>query len=132
MAHAPDVRTRPRYGPAKAPNGALGLAHCAAVDGIDLDTHRRRRSLDRRPLGDARARRRVEDDANPGDARRHLLEQFQPLCADRRFEQQPVALPPGRARLLTNPAPTGSGTIANTIATARVACSNGATAALPL
>src|SRR5262245_53956416 len=44
----------------------------------------------------------------------------------------PVALPPGRARLLTKPAPTGSGTITNTIGTVRVACSNGAAAALPV
>jgi hypothetical protein len=36
----------------------------------------------------------------------------------------PVALPPGRAMLATNPAPTGSGTSANTIGTVRVACCN--------
>ena len=36
---------------------------------------------------------------------------------------KPVALPPGRARLSTKPAPTGSGTIVNTIGTVRVACS---------
>src|SRR5262249_25504430 len=42
----------------------------------------------------------------------------------------PVALPPGRAKLSTNPAPTGSATIANTIGTVRVACSNAATAVL--
>jgi hypothetical protein len=44
---------------------------------------------------------------------------------------KPVALPPGRARLSTKPAPTGSGTIANTIGTVRVACTNGPTAAEP-
>jgi hypothetical protein len=38
---------------------------------------------------------------------------------------KPVALPPGRARLSTNPAPTGSGTLVNTIGTKRVACNNG-------
>ena len=43
----------------------------------------------------------------------------------------PVALPPGRARLSTKPAPTGSMTLANTIGTVRVACSNGATVAVP-
>ena len=43
----------------------------------------------------------------------------------------PVALPPGRAKLSTKPEPTGSvGT--NTIGTVRVACSNGATAELPV
>ena len=38
---------------------------------------------------------------------------------------KPVALAPGRARLSTNPAPTGSGTFVNTIGTKRVACNNG-------
>ena len=36
---------------------------------------------------------------------------------------KPVALPPGRAKLSTKPAPTGSATSANTIGTVRVACS---------
>ena len=36
---------------------------------------------------------------------------------------KPVALPPGRARLSTKPAPTGSTTLVNTIGTVRVACS---------
>src|SRR5262245_33386992 len=44
----------------------------------------------------------------------------------------PVALPPGRGKLLTKPAPTGSGTFTNTIGTVRVACSRGPTVALPV
>ena len=44
---------------------------------------------------------------------------------------KPVALPPGRARLSTKPAPTGSRSTANTIGTVRVACSNGPTAEPP-
>ena len=44
----------------------------------------------------------------------------------------PVALPPGRAKLATKLAPTGSTTIANTIGTVRVACSNAATVVVPL
>ena len=47
-------------------------------------------------------------------------------------EMNPVALPPGRARLSTKPAPTGSARAVNTIGTVRVACSNAATAGLPL
>ncbi len=43
----------------------------------------------------------------------------------------PVALPPGRARLLTKPSPTGSTTITNTIGMVWVACSIGGTAGLP-
>src|SRR6185436_11863160 len=38
--------------------------------------------------------------------------------------RKPVALPPGRARLATKPAPTGSMTTTNTIGKVRVACSN--------
>ena len=44
----------------------------------------------------------------------------------------PVALPPGRARLSTKPDPTGSGTIANTIGTLRVASNNGDKLAAPV
>ena len=44
---------------------------------------------------------------------------------------KPVALPPGRAKLFTKPAPTGSATAANTIGTVRVACSNGPTVEAP-
>ena len=45
---------------------------------------------------------------------------------------KPVALPPGRDRLSTKPALTGSGTITNTIGTVRVTWSNGATLTLPI
>jgi hypothetical protein len=43
----------------------------------------------------------------------------------------PVALPPGRARLSTKPAPTGSAMTGNTIGTVRVACNNGPTVEVP-
>ena len=48
-----------------------------------------------------------------------------PLMPYSRFAN-PVALPPGRARLATKPLPTGSATAANTIGTVRVACCTGA------
>ena len=44
---------------------------------------------------------------------------------------KPVALPPGRARLMTNPAPTASMTLENTIGIVRVACSNAEQLRLP-
>src|SRR5262245_27334977 len=47
-------------------------------------------------------------------------------------DMKPVAFPPGRAKLLTNPAPTGSGTTVNTIGAVRVTCSKGPTATLPV
>jgi len=40
---------------------------------------------------------------------------------------KPVALPPGRARLSTKPAATGSGVCVNTMGMVRVACNNGRT-----
>jgi len=43
----------------------------------------------------------------------------------------PVSLPPGRARLATKPAPTGSGVSVNTIGTVRLVWSNGATTVPP-
>ena len=45
--------------------------------------------------------------------RRDLLEQLQPFCRSYRIRTvvKPVALPPGRARLSTKPAPTGSMTM---------------------
>src|SRR5262249_16870875 len=45
-------------------------------------------------------------------------------------EVKPVALRPGRAKLSTNPAPTGSAMPTNTIGIVWVACSSGATPAL--
>ena len=45
---------------------------------------------------------------------------------------KPVALPPGRARLSTKPAPTGSATPANTIGMVRVSLSNDARAGVEL
>jgi hypothetical protein len=45
---------------------------------------------------------------------------------------KPVTLPPGRPRLSTKPAPTGSATFTNTIGTIRVACNNAAKPAVPL
>src|SRR5262245_40462987 len=44
---------------------------------------------------------------------------------------KPVTLPPGRARLSTKPAPTGSGVCVNTIGIVRVACSSDGTTAPP-
>src|SRR5262249_47001013 len=45
---------------------------------------------------------------------------------------KPVALPPGRARLSTKPAPTGSATAANTIGKVWLICCNAVTARVPL
>src|SRR6266508_5679975 len=44
---------------------------------------------------------------------------------------KPVALPPGRSKLSTTPAPTGPTPSVNTMGTVRVACSNGPTLEAP-
>ena len=68
----------------------------------------------------------IPKDRHARHARRDLLEKFQPFPADAEFDTlKPVALPPGRARLSTKPALTGSMTVTNTMGTVRVACSNG-------
>ena len=51
----------------------------------------------------------IPKDRHSRHVRRDLLEQLQPFRAHAVFEiVKPVALPPGRARLATKPAPTGS------------------------
>ena len=73
------------------------------------------------------------EDRRPCHARRDLLEQLQPFCRHAISRAaKPVALPPGRDRLSTKPAPTGSATAAKTIGTVRVASNSADTAALPL
>src|SRR5262249_39464527 len=47
-------------------------------------------------------------------------------------ERKPVTLPPGRARLSTRPAATGSDAAGNTIGTVRVSCNNGPTVEMPV
>ena len=60
----------------------------------------------------------IPKDSSSRHARRDLLEEFQPFAAQAVFEiMKPVALPPGRARLSTKPAPTGSAATGNTIGT---------------
>ena len=60
---------------------------------------------------------------HPRHARCDLFEQLQPLRAEAEFKVvKPVTFPPGRAKLSTMPAPTGSPTFANTMGTVRVAC----------
>ena len=64
------------------------------------------------------------------DLRRDVLEEPRAISRSGRIRtlwKPSVALPPGRAKLETKPAPTGSMTTTNTIGTVRVACSNGAT-----
>src|SRR6516225_8958696 len=47
-------------------------------------------------------------------------------------ERKPVTLPPGRAKLSTRPAATGSEAAGNTIGTVRVSCNNDPTVEMPV
>jgi hypothetical protein len=83
------------------------------------------------PPGRARlATRRTATRVTPGAI---LLEQPQPFSAHAVFvDGEPGRVTAGCARLAMKPAPTGSMTVANTIGMALVACSNGATVAVPV
>ena len=59
---------------------------------------------------------RLPEDSDPADPRNGLLEQFQTLADEFRARlDNPVTLPPGRARLVTSPLPTGSAAVAKTM-----------------
>ena len=75
------------------------------------------------------ASRRTAARVTPGAVSLSSSNHFPPMLYS--VLMKPVALPPGRARLSTNPAPTGSPAIGKTIGTVRVACSSGPTHEAP-
>ena len=69
----------------------------------------------------ARLTPRVPEHRYSPRLRRHLLQQFQPFRRQRVLERdKALALPPGRAKLATNPKPAGSMTPEKTIGTVRL------------
>src|SRR5262245_57578851 len=103
---------------------ALDLACIAYAEGAYLHPQRRRHGLDGAPLAKPGGQGGIANDRRSRHVGRDLFEQLQPFTAD-------AILPPGRARLSTKPAPTGSGVPVNTIGTVRVACSSDGTTAPP-
>jgi hypothetical protein len=98
----------------------FGIAH---IDGDNLHSQRRRRGLDGGPLTDSSGDSRVADDGRSRYSGCDLLEQLKPFPRYAVFICGEAGnISAGRARLLTIPAPTGSGTITNTIGTVRVNC----------
>ena len=84
--------------------------------GLTSTAERRRHGLDCAEQPGPGGRGGVANDAHPRHARRDLFEQLKPFAAQAILERvKPVMLPPGRARLSTKPAPTGSTTCTNTI-----------------
>src|SRR5262249_16321034 len=75
----------------------------------------------------------LSNDRRPRHTGCDLFEQPQPFPANTVLNTiKPVELLPGRAKLWTKPAPTGSATPTNTIGTAGVACCNAATSGVLL
>src|SRR5262249_14333847 len=116
----------------KGGNGALDLSGVAHVDRDHLHPQRRRYGLNNTeqagPPGLAGSRStaaRVISGAMSLSSSSH----FPPMLYSKLVK--PVAFPPGRARLSTIPAPTGSTATGNTIGTVRVTCSNAATEEAP-
>ena len=118
---------RPPFGPRECRDGALDFAGIAHVDWVTSTPSEGATDWIAAnwpvPADDGG----IPNDCHSLHARRDLLEQLQPFCAQCRIRTaKPVALPPGRDRLSTRPAPTGSTAYTNTIGTVRVACSIGA------
>src|SRR5437764_11895526 len=133
-ANALAVRIRPPFeGTREGTDSALDLAGIAQSNRAQLDTERRRHGLQSAQLSGARGYRRISKDCNALEVRRDLLQQLEhfPLMPYSKLVN-PVALPPGRARLSTKPAPTGSDTSTNTIGTVRVDSCRAATGGLPV
>src|SRR5262249_6563560 len=111
---------------------ALDLAGVRPVDRGHLSLERRRHCLDdaneATPAG-LPASRMTAARATPGAICLSSSTYF-PLMLYSKV-MKPVTLPPGRARLSTKPAPTGSPAIGKTIGTVRVVCSNGPTVEAP-
>src|SRR5262245_25190419 len=102
-----------------APFDVGGVAH---VDRTHIDRERGRRGLDGTPLAHASGyggSRITAARVTPGAICFSSSNHLPPIPNS--YGVKPVTLPPGRARLSTNPAPTGSGTFVNTIGTVRVA-----------
>src|SRR5262245_38933857 len=119
-------------GTRKGRDSALDLTGVAHVDRANVHSERRRHRLGGAELADSLRQGGVSKDRDTRHARRDLLEQLQPFRADTVFKiDKSRALPPGRAKLSTKPAATGSGTITKTIGTVRVAWSSGPVTAPP-
>src|SRR5262249_46086044 len=115
-------------GACEGDDAALDLTGVAHVDWSDVHLERRSHRLDDAELADpgghcgiANTTARITPGAICLSSSSHLPPM--PYSND----VNPVALPPGRARLFTNPAPTGSAATGKTIGTVRVICSSGPT-----
>ena len=121
------ITIRPPFGARECDDGALDIAESRVSTAISSTPSDGATACTARELAAYRRRRAGSRSTPRVTRRRHLFEQREPFRGEAEFEQRkPVALPPGRTRLVTKPAPPGPSTWTNTIGTVRVACSNGA------
>ena len=106
-------------------NAAFDLGSVTRADDAQLQANRRH-GLDRRELADPGGRRSGPQHRDPCHAWRNLFEQIKPFALMLYSNvRNPVTFPPGRARFLTRPDPTGSMICVKTIGTVRDAfCSS--------
>src|SRR5262245_18039658 len=98
----------------------LRAPHVLCVQQESQRTGRRLRLVPRRLVGRIR---RIPEDRHTGHAWNDLFQQLQPFPTEFWGKgTQPREVPPGRARLATNPAPTGSIAVGKTIGIVWVAC----------
>ena len=108
-------------GARKGRDGAFDFAGVAQVDRSDLHLERRCHGLDDAEQCGAAGVSGISQDRRSRHVRRNLLEHLQPFSAQAVFQRaEPGGVPPGCARLLTMPAPTGSTATGNTTGTALV------------
>ena len=89
-------------------NRGLNFAGVARINRAQLHPKRRCHSLDRGKLADTCGKRGGSKDPHSRHAGRDLFEQFKPFCAHAIFKLgKSSRVPPGRAKLSTNPPPTG-------------------------
>src|SRR5262245_53919232 len=113
-------------GARKGGDDPLNLSRVAHIERNHLYLERGRCCLDRTPLAKPLGYGGVAKHRRSRYVGRYLFENLQPFSPiSYSYKVKPVALPPGRAKLSTNPAPTGSGVCVNTMGTLRVSCTKG-------
>src|SRR5262249_28255585 len=112
-------------------DGALDLAGIAHIGHAQVHAEGGRRSLDDAEHARSGRDGRLSKDRSPRHVGGNLFEQFQPFRSSAVFEQDKTGGMAARLRQAVDVAGAdGSTTLVNTIGTVRVACSDGARAAL--
>ena len=122
----------PPFGSRPNVASARSISLASQIDYAQVDTRPRSCGLDHCELSNAGRDGGIAKDSDARRLWRDLLRSSShfPLMLYSKATN-PVVLPPGRAKLLTKPAPTGSITLTKRIATLRATCWRAATLVLP-